>query len=196
MEIDVSEDFKSIMIKQSIYIWNMLEHFNMQDCIPLSTLMDSSTFKSFIMNTEKATSEEILWYQQAVESLMWFMYQTRPDITFAVDVVAHYASNSNWFYKSVVLYIFWYLCELINIEIIYKMKENRHLISYSDADYAADKMSKWFTTEYVFKLTGTFIIYSLMLQKSTALFTCKTEYMILTEADCETVHLYEFLWSL
>ena len=59
IEVDVSESFKSIIIKQSTYIQNMLEYFNMQDCTPLSTLMDFFTFKSFITNTEKATSEEI-----------------------------------------------------------------------------------------------------------------------------------------
>ena len=35
-----------------------------------------------------------------------------------------------------------------------------------------------------------------MLQKSTALSTCKAEYMALTEAGCEAVHLCELLWSL
>ena len=73
------------------------------------------------------------------------------------------------------------------------MKRNRHLIIYSDTDYAADKMSKQFTIKYVFNLTNTFIIYSLMLQKFTALSICKAEYMIFTEADCKTVHFCEFL---
>ena len=171
----------------------MLKHFNMQNCTSLSTSIDSSMFESFIINTERATPEEISWYQQAVGSLMWSMCQTRSDITFAVDVVAYYTSNPSWLYKSAVLCIFWYLYELINIRITYRMKGNRHLISYSDTDYAADKMSRWFTTEYVFKLTGIPITYSSMLQKSTALSTCKAEYMTLTEADCKAVHLHELL---
>ena len=58
MKVDVSENFESITIKQSIYIQSMLEHFNMQDCTPLFTPMNSSTFESLIMNTEKATPEE------------------------------------------------------------------------------------------------------------------------------------------
>ena len=62
MKIDVSENFKSITIKQSTYIQNMLKHFNMQDCTPIFTLMNPSTFESLIINTEKATSEEISWY--------------------------------------------------------------------------------------------------------------------------------------
>ena len=163
MKVDVSENSELIMIKQFIYIWNMLEYFNMQDCTPLSTLMNSSTFGSLIMNTEKATPEEISWYQQTVGSLMWPMCQTRPDIAFAVNVVACYALNLSWLYKSAVLCIFWYLCESINIRITYRIKGNRHLISYSDTDYAADKMSRWFITEYMFKFAGVPIIYSLML---------------------------------
>ena len=193
MKIDVSENSELITIRQSIYIQNMLEYFNMQDCTSLSTSMNSFTFESLITNTEKATSEEILWYQQAVGSLMWSMCQTRPDIAFTVDVITHYASNSNQFYKSAVLCIFWYLYELINIRITYRIKGNRHLISYSDTDYAVDKMSRQFTTEYMFKLAGISITYSSMLQKSMTLSTCKAEYMILTEADCEAVHFYEFL---
>ena len=124
---------------------------------------------------------------------MWFICQIRSDIAFTVDVIAYYTANLSWFHKSAVLCIFWYLCELIDIGIIYRIKENRHLIDYSDTDYAADKMSKWFTTEYVFKLTDALITYFSMLQKSTALFTCKAEYIIFTEAGHEAVHFCELL---
>ena len=63
MKVNVSEGSELIMIKQSIYIQSMLECFNMQNCTPLSTSMDSSTFRFLIMNTEKATPEETSWYQ-------------------------------------------------------------------------------------------------------------------------------------
>ena len=45
----------------------------------------------------------------------------------------------------------------------------------------------------MFKLVDVFIIYFLILQKSMALFICEAEYIAFTEADCETVHFYEFL---
>ena len=48
----------------------------------------------------------------------------------------------------------------------------------------------------MFKFAGIFIIYFLMLQKSTALFTCKTEYIAFTEVNYKTVHFYELLQSL
>ena len=95
MEVDVSKGSELIMIRQSIYIWSMLEYFNMQNCTSLFTPMDSFMFESLIMNTEKATFEETSWYQQAVESLMWPICQTRSDIASAVGVIACYASNSN-----------------------------------------------------------------------------------------------------
>ena len=59
MKVDVSKDFKSITIKQFIYIQNIFKHFNIQDCTSLFTLMNFFTFESFITNTEKATPEEI-----------------------------------------------------------------------------------------------------------------------------------------
>ena len=70
------------------------------------------------------------------------MCQTRPDIAFAVSVIACYASNPSQLHKSTVLHIFQYLCGSIDIRITYRMKGNKHLIDYSDADYAADKMSR------------------------------------------------------
>ena len=158
--------------------------------------MDPSTFGSLMTNTEKATPEEISWYQQAVGSLMWPMCQTRPDIAFAVGVVARYASNPSRLHKSAVLRIFRYLRGSIDVGITYRMNGNRRLIGYSDADYAADKMSRRSTTGYVFKLADAPITYSSMLQKSTALSTCEAEYMALTEAGREAVHLHELLRSL
>ena len=62
MKVDVSEDSELIIIRQSTYIQNMLECFNMQDCTSISTLMDPFMFESLMINTEKATPEEISWY--------------------------------------------------------------------------------------------------------------------------------------
>ena len=73
---------------------------------------------------------------------MWSICQTKSDIAFAVDVIACYTLNPNWLHKSTVLHIFQYLYKSIDVEITYKINKNKHLISYSDADYTADKMSK------------------------------------------------------
>ena len=48
----------------------------------------------------------------------------------------------------------------------------------------------------MFKLTNASITYSSMLQKSTALSTCKAEYMTLTKTSQKAIHLHELLQSL
>ena len=80
---------KGLIMTQSHYVEKSLKRFNYGDCSPVSTPMDPSV--KLIPNTGKAISQ--LEYSQAIESLMYVMTSTRPDIAYAVGRLSMFTCN-------------------------------------------------------------------------------------------------------
>jgi hypothetical protein len=81
----------TISLSQCQYILNILEHFGMSDCKPVYIPIDPGTplTKDMCPKTEDAIMEmQSVPYLQAVGSLMYLATTTRPDISYAVGVLA------------------------------------------------------------------------------------------------------------
>ena len=67
------------------------------------------------------------------------------------------------------------------------------LQGYVDADFASDIDSRKSTTEFIFTLGGTAILWASNLQKIVTFSTTETEYVAATEAKKEMIWLHDFL---
>jgi hypothetical protein len=67
-----------------------------------------------------AIDNDKLKYQCAVESLMYLMLETRPDIAFAVSQVSRFSSNSTTEHWKAVQRIFRYLKKFSNLGLVYR----------------------------------------------------------------------------
>ena len=106
MKIDIVSDSEFITVHQSIYIQTILKCFYMKNCMSAVILMQSS--QKLMTYNELLDEECLIWYRLMIKSLMWFITQTRPDITYAVEVVAYYVSNFNNNHKKAVLIMLHY----------------------------------------------------------------------------------------
>ena len=95
-------------------------------------------------------------YASAVESLMYAMLCTRPDIYFAVGMVSHYQSNRGPVHWQAVKRIFRYIHGMSDLILCYQGGDLR-LRGYSDVDWANDRDEHKSTTGYAFLLSGTTI---------------------------------------
>ena len=96
MQIHRDRNNRKIWFSQKNYLKKVLRRFNMQDCKPISTLLPIN----FKLSSSMSPSSEVgriemfrVPYASAVESLMFAMICTRPDITHAVGVVSQYMAN-------------------------------------------------------------------------------------------------------
>ncbi|GJY97320.1 hypothetical protein Tco_0514230 [Tanacetum coccineum] len=81
--IKIKRKNKGIVITQSHYIEKILKKFNLEDCFPVSTLMDP--VEKLKPNTGKPVDQ--LEYSRAIGCLMYAMTSTRPDIAYAVSTM-------------------------------------------------------------------------------------------------------------
>jgi hypothetical protein len=76
------ENAKTLTIDQSQYIENMLRAYKMENCTPISTLIDRYDSTGPAMLDKPRADAQL--YQQAVGSLQYASVGTRMDITYAV----------------------------------------------------------------------------------------------------------------
>ncbi len=107
---------------------------------------------------------------------MYIMLQTCSDITFAVSTVSQFTQNFNTSHYNTVKWIFKYLINTMNLDVIYDIINN-DLINYTDADWGDCYNIRKFTETYLFLLYEGLISWCSKCQQSVALFLTEAEYM-------------------
>ncbi|KAG5889474.1 hypothetical protein JTB14_016580 [Gonioctena quinquepunctata] len=77
-------------------------------------------------------------YREAVESLIYLVLGTRPDISFAVSKVSQYLESPKVKYWRMVKRIFCNLNGTSDMGLLYEMSPELKITGFSDADYGGD----------------------------------------------------------
>jgi hypothetical protein len=192
MDIEHGADGQ-IKVHVAGYLEDVLERHGLLDCNPVSIPM---------LNTEKlvpATDSDALAdradYQQIVREVMFAGLVARPDIIYAVSILAQFGNNPTSTHLKAAKHLLRYLKGTIRLGIIYSMPPQvPH--AFSDSDWAGDVNSRRSRTGYLIKLNNDAIIWRTILQLTVALSTTEAEYMALAEALKEIMWLRQFLIDL
>ena len=132
-----------ILVHQSAYIQKILQKFNMDKSYPSKTPM---VVRSLDMNKDqfrpKDEDEELLGtevpYLSAIGALMYIANCTRPDIAFAVNLLARHSAAPTKRHWTGVKNIFRYLQGTIDLGLFYQFDQDKSIIGYTDAGYLSD----------------------------------------------------------
>ncbi|CAA0832574.1 cysteine-rich RLK (RECEPTOR-like protein kinase) 8, partial [Striga hermonthica] len=198
--IKVIRDRKKRMLclSQAAYIDTVIARFSMQNSkkgllpfqhgVPLS--------KDMCPKTQKEIEEMAkVPYASAVGSLMYAMLCMRPDICYAVGMVARYQSNPGQGHWTAVKHILKYLKRTRDYMLIYQ-SDSLTPLGYTDSDFQADRDKRKSTSGYVFMMGGGAISWRSVKQKCIADSTMEAEYVAASEATKEAVWLRSFLLDL
>jgi hypothetical protein len=132
-------------------------------------------------------------YIHAVRSLMYLAIATRPDIAYAVGVLARFNSNPGKAHWNAVKHLFHYLKGTIDYKLTYgptvTSLSSELFQSYSDADHGGAKDSGRSTGAYVVKIGTGAISWSSKLQTIVTLSTTEAEYIAAVSAGQEILWL-------
>eukprot|EP00253_Pinus_taeda_P028155 PITA_28155 len=198
MKITRDKQNCKLTLSQNEYIQKVLKIFNMHNAKLVST-----PFASHLKLSKEVcprTQEDMDYmskvpYASAVESLMYAMVCTRPNIAHAVGVVRRYMNNPGKEHWMVVKWILRYLKGTTNQALCFGGL-NIYLQGYVDIDMAGDKDNRWSITRYVFTVGGTTISWVSKIQSVVALSTTEAEYVAATEASKEMIWLQRFMGEL
>jgi hypothetical protein len=125
---------------------------------------------------------------------MWAQVATRPDISFAVGLLAHFQSNPGPAHWRAMIHILGYIKGTLNYRITYsKVEGGLKPIGFVDADYAGDYDTRRSTSGYVFMMAGGPVSWSSHRQPTVALSTMEAEYMALTRSAQNALWIHNSL---
>ena len=97
VQIERDENTRNMFIHQGLYTHSVLKRFKMLDSNPVCTLMDTGVDLS--VSEGESEMNERMPFRELIGSLMFLANVTRPDISFAVNVLSRFLNNyseSHW----------------------------------------------------------------------------------------------------
>jgi len=116
-------------------------------------------------------------YHEVLGSLMWLQVATRPDLSFAINLLAHFTHNLGKPHWIVLKHVLTYVKNTIDYGITYWAGGNLNLIGYVDSDFTGCKDTRRSTEGTIFIVAGGPVSWESKWQDTVALSTVKAEYM-------------------
>lgn len=184
-------------LSQRQYALDVLERFDMADCNGVLTPMEPGLKLS--KSQSPSAPEEVaemrnVPYLQAIGSLLYLAIATRPDISFAVGVLARFASNPGVAHWKAVKHLFRYLRSTVDYKLTYRRSAMPEapadlFTAYSDADHGGNIDNGRSTSGYIIRMAGAAISWSSRLQPVVTLSTTEAEYVAAVRTAQEVLWL-------
>ena len=128
-------------------------------------------------------------YMTAIGALLWLSSFTRPDLTYAVSVLARYVSNPGKAHYVALQRVLAYLSHTVADVLVYKPDRSQPLCVYSDADWS----SSFSTSGSVTMWFGCAIAWYTRLQRSISHSSAESEYVAASMAAREATFVRDVL---
>ena len=183
---------KMTWMGQPAYVQKLLLNTGMSDCKPVKTPVDPGQRLVKASEDEEALDQSL--YQSVVGSLMYLATCTRPDIAYAVGMLARFSSKPNRSHWIAVKRVLRYLRGTSDLGILYRGDSG--ILGYSDADWAGDPDDRKSTSGYMFLIAEGPVSWKSRKQSTVALSTAEAEYVALSTAVQECVWMRRLLSEL
>jgi hypothetical protein len=182
----------SILLHQHAYIMKLLRALNMENANALSSPMigrSKTTDDPYEPATEDEEEVDNAQYLAVVGALLYLATNTRPDIAFAVSVLARHSQRPNSRHWQGVKHLLRYLRGTEDLGLHYRKNTPGVITGYADSGFKTDPVSGKSQTGYIFIKNGAPISWRSTKQTVTATSTNNAELLAFYEASRETVWL-------
>jgi Reverse transcriptase (RNA-dependent DNA polymerase) len=166
---------RKIWLCQDSYIEKITPWFNLQHSKPPSTPMTTDFLEK---NPDKATPQDVHFFQQKVGSLLYATAITRPDAARAVNKLSEFPTNPSPTHHQAADRVIRYLYGTESLAIEFS-RDSEALLCASDAAFA-DNIDRKSTEGYLFKLFGGSIDWRSTKQKTVTTSTTEAELLALS----------------
>ena len=164
-----------------------MQRFGQENCHNVATPLPGGYKPQSQSPENKATPQQINYYQSIIGSLLYIILGTRPDVAFAVICMSQFMTNPSEDHIKKALHIIKYIKSTINAKLIYNGKSQEGILAYADADWGSDVDTRRSITGYVIKLAGAPVSWVSRKQKTVALSSTEAEYMSLSTASSQLI---------
>ena len=151
--INIKKVEEDIWISQTTYANQMLEKSGIMNCKPRSIpLPVRISLASNNRPDTKEGKEEMkgVPYQEALGLLMWLQVVTRPDLSFAINLLFHFAANPGRAHWEAMKHMMAHVKGTTEYRITYHCGASLQPVGFTDSDFANDKDIRRLTDGHVF----------------------------------------------
>ena len=172
----------TLSLSQRQGIIDMLNKFDMGDCKPVATPLDSSVHLSASdcpTSEDEAKYMKTIPYAEAVGTLMYIAITTHPDIAYVVGVLSRFSSNPGIAHWKAVKHLMRYLQGTKDLKLTFSPDPNAESLftTYSDADHAGNPDNRCSTSGFVIKIGTGCISWMSRFQTIATCSTTEAEYI-------------------
>ena len=182
-----------IFLHQTTYTQKLLKRFGMDKANPLSAPMTSYSKTSDDPYTPCKEEEEEFHnktqYLTAVGALLYLSTYIRPNISFAVSVLAQHSQRPSICHWNGIKHLLHYLRGTEDLELLYTKGRQEEITRYADVGFRSDEISDKSQTGYIFLKNNAPITWKLVKQIVTATSTNHSELVAFHEAARESIWL-------
>ena len=191
----VLRDDKSTSIDQTHYIEGVLKKYNMYECIPINTPMESNLQLTPLPLDEE--EHNVHQYRSIIGALNYAAVLTRPDIATAVGLLVRHMQRPGKIHWNALLRILRYLKGTIHYSLVYHIQSHKDnemdLQVYCDSDWAGERSDRKSTTGYVIMMNGAAMSWKSTKQSTVALSTVEAEFIALATMITEVIWMRRIL---
>jgi hypothetical protein len=192
----VKRDWKAgtISLGQVNYIDGLVALCNLEDAHPVLTPLPLGVKLSNEYCPELEEEMENMRkvpYREVIGGLMYIANGTRPDISYATNVLAQAASNPSQVHWQAAKHLVRYLKGTRNYRLTYGTSSG--MFAYSDASHASEELRWKSMSGYTFMINGGAVSWSAKKQPIVALSTAESEYIAMTHAAKDIIWIHSFL---
>ncbi|KAF7762621.1 hypothetical protein Agabi119p4_9214 [Agaricus bisporus var. burnettii] len=196
MKMERDEKTGTVTLSQCAYCERILDRFHMADAKPRSTPLPAGLTLSTDdapKSLEEMKDMKNIPYREALGSLMWLQVATRPDLSYAVNLLSRFASNPGRAHWNAIKHTIAYLKGTLDYGISYHRDGTLQPFGYVNADYAGDTNTRRSTEGHIFFVAGGPVSWASKRQETVALLTVEAEYMALIRATQQAIWLSKFM---
>ena len=197
IEINRDRSKHLLGLSQQSYISKVLKRFEMSTCssgLPPISKGDRLNKQQCPKNELEKEDMKTKPYSRLVGSLMYAQVCTRPDLAYAVGMLARFQSNPGHEHWTAGKKVLRYLQKTKSYNLVYRRVKDLEVEGYSDSDFAGQFLESGKSTSgYVFMLAGGAVAWKSVKQIQTATSTMMAEYIAVYEATCQGLWVKNFL---
>jgi len=160
----------------------VIKQFGQENCKPVTVPLPIGYNSRPNSNQDESNAALCSCYQLVIESLLYIMLGTRPDIAITVIKMLQFFSNPMKEHLQKALYIMHYLSSFQDLCISYSGHGDQNsLCAYSDTDWAGDIETSHSTTGYAIFLGNGIVSWLSRQQQRVTLSSTKAEYCGMTK---------------
>jgi len=123
---------------------------------------------------------------------MWLQVTTRPDLSFAINLLARFAHNPDKPYWIALKHVLAYVKGTIGYGITYQAGGHLNLIGYVDSDFAGCKNTRRSTEGTIFIVAGGPVSWESKQQDTVTLSTIEAEYMAFSRTMTQAILISKY----